>query len=81
VAQGVIGIAFVQAVLVGLALLVAGVPWAGVLAMITLPMTEMTPRVWEMPVLADEVPNVGSVADAEMLAGGAAKFTSGGEEA
>ena len=36
VAQGVIGIAFVQAVLVGLALLVAGVPWAGVLAMITL---------------------------------------------
>ena len=36
VAQGVIGIAFVQAVLVGLALLLAGVPWAGVLAMITL---------------------------------------------
>jgi predicted PurR-regulated permease PerM len=36
VAQGVIGIAFVQAVLVGLALLVAGVPWAGVLAAITL---------------------------------------------
>ena len=36
VAQGVIGIAFVQAILVGLALLVAGVPWAGVLATITL---------------------------------------------
>jgi predicted PurR-regulated permease PerM len=36
VAQGVIGIAFVQAILVGLALLVAGVPWAGVLAAITL---------------------------------------------
>jgi predicted PurR-regulated permease PerM len=36
VAQGVIGIAFVQAVLVGLALLVAGVPWAGVMAAITL---------------------------------------------
>lgn len=36
VAQGVIGIAFVQAVLVGLALLVAHVPWAGVLAAITL---------------------------------------------
>ena len=30
VAQGVIGIAFVQAILVGLALLVAHVPWAGV---------------------------------------------------
>jgi predicted PurR-regulated permease PerM len=36
VAQGVIGIAFVQATLVGLALLVAHVPWAGVLAVITL---------------------------------------------
>jgi predicted PurR-regulated permease PerM len=36
VAQGVIGIAFVQAILVGLALLLAGVPWAGVLAVITL---------------------------------------------
>ena len=36
VAQGVIGIAFIQAILVGLALLVAHVPWAGVLAMITL---------------------------------------------
>ena len=36
VAQGVIGIAFIQAMLVGLALLVAGVPWAGVLAAITL---------------------------------------------
>src|SRR5215831_6564271 len=36
VALGVIGIAFVQAILVGLALLVAHVPWAGVLAAITL---------------------------------------------
>lgn len=36
VAQGVIGIAFVQAILVGVALLIAGVPWAGVLAVITL---------------------------------------------
>src|SRR5436309_8508435 len=36
VAQGVIGIAFVQALLVGLALLVAHVPWAGVLAAVTL---------------------------------------------
>jgi predicted PurR-regulated permease PerM len=36
VAQGVIGIAFVQAILVGLALLIAHVPWAGVLAAITL---------------------------------------------
>jgi len=36
VAQGVIGVAFIQAIIVGLCLLVAGVPWAGVLAMIVL---------------------------------------------
>jgi predicted PurR-regulated permease PerM len=36
VAQGVIGVAFIQAIIVGIALLVAGVPWAGVLAIITL---------------------------------------------
>jgi predicted PurR-regulated permease PerM len=36
VAQGVIGVAFLQAMIVGLALLVAGIPWAGVLAVIVL---------------------------------------------
>ena len=36
VAQGVIGVAFIQAIIVGLALLVAGVPFAGILAMIAL---------------------------------------------
>ena len=36
VAQGVIGVAFIQAIIVGLCLLVAGVPWAGVLAVIVL---------------------------------------------
>ncbi len=36
VAQGVIGVAFIQAIIVGLALLVSGVPWAGVLAVIVL---------------------------------------------
>jgi predicted PurR-regulated permease PerM len=36
VAQGVIGVAFIQAIIVGVALLVAGVPWAGVLAVIVL---------------------------------------------
>ena len=36
VAQGVIGVAFIQASLIGLVLLVAGVPWAGVIAIITL---------------------------------------------
>jgi predicted PurR-regulated permease PerM len=32
VAQGVIGVAFIQAIIVGICLLIAGVPWAGVLA-------------------------------------------------
>jgi predicted PurR-regulated permease PerM len=36
VAQGVIGIAFIQAILVGVCLLVAGVPFAGVLAVVVL---------------------------------------------
>jgi predicted PurR-regulated permease PerM len=36
VALGVIGVAFIQAIIVGLALLVAGVPWAGALALIVL---------------------------------------------
>jgi len=36
VALGVIGVAFIQAIIVGLALLIAGVPWAGALAMIVL---------------------------------------------
>jgi predicted PurR-regulated permease PerM len=36
VAQGVLGVAFVQAIMIGLALLIAGVPWAGALALIAL---------------------------------------------
>jgi predicted PurR-regulated permease PerM len=36
VAQGVIGVALIQALIVGLALLVAGIPWAGVLAVLVL---------------------------------------------
>jgi predicted PurR-regulated permease PerM len=36
VGQGVIGVAFIQAIVVGLCLLIAGVPWAGVLAVIVL---------------------------------------------
>ncbi|HEU5293403.1 MAG TPA: AI-2E family transporter [Burkholderiaceae bacterium] len=36
VAQGVVGVAFIQAILVGICLLVAGIPWAGVLAMVVL---------------------------------------------
>jgi predicted PurR-regulated permease PerM len=36
VAQGVLGVAFIQAIVVGLCLLLAGVPWAGALAAIVL---------------------------------------------
>ena len=36
VAQGVIGVAFIQRIIVGVALLVAGVPWAGALVVIVL---------------------------------------------
>ena len=36
VAQGVIGVAFIQAIVVGLCLLFAGIPWAGALAAICL---------------------------------------------
>lgn len=36
VAQGVIGVAFIQAIIVGLCLLVAGIPWAGVLSVVVL---------------------------------------------
>ena len=36
VAQGVIGVAFIQAIVIGICLLVAGVPWAGVLAIVVL---------------------------------------------
>ena len=36
VAQGVIGVAFIQAIIVGICLLIAGIPWAGVLAVIVL---------------------------------------------
>ncbi len=36
VAKGVLGVAFIQAIIVGICLLIAGVPWAGVLAVIVL---------------------------------------------
>ena len=39
VAQGVIGVAFIQAIIVGLCLLIAGVPWAGALSAIVLVFT------------------------------------------
>ena len=56
VAQGVIGIAFIQAMLVGLALLLAGVPFAGVLAAITLVLS-----IAQIPALIVILPAIGYI--------------------
>jgi predicted PurR-regulated permease PerM len=67
VAQGVIGIAFVQAILVGLALLVAHVPWAGVLAVITLVLS-----VAQVPALIVILPAIGYIWSSDNYSTGAA---------
>ena len=67
VAQGVIGIAFVQAILVGLALLVAHIPWAGVLAAITLVLS-----VAQVPALIVTLPAIGYIWSSGNYGNGAA---------
>jgi predicted PurR-regulated permease PerM len=67
VAQGIIGIAFVQAILVGLALLLAGVPWAGVLAAITLVLS-----VAQVPALIVILPAIGYIWSSGNYGNGAA---------
>lgn len=54
VAQGVIGVAFIQAIIVGLALLVAGIPWAGALAGVVLVL-----GVAQLPALVVTLPAIG----------------------
>ena len=56
VAQGVIGVAFIQAIIIGLCLLVAGVPWAGVLAMIALVL-----GIAQIPALIVTLPAIGYI--------------------
>src|SRR5271157_4713726 len=56
VAQGVIGVAFIQATIIGLALLVAGVPWAGVIAIIALVL-----GIAQVPALIVTVPVIGYI--------------------
>jgi predicted PurR-regulated permease PerM len=56
VAQGVIGVAFIQAIIVGLCLLLAGVPWAGVLAMIVLVL-----GIAQVPALIVTLPAIGYI--------------------
>jgi predicted PurR-regulated permease PerM len=54
VAQGVIGIAFIQAIIIGLALLVAGVPWVGFLSLIVLVL-----GIAQIPALVVTLPAIG----------------------
>lgn len=54
VAQGVIGVAFIQAIIVGICLLVAGIPWAGVLAVIVLVL-----GIAQVPTLIVTLPAIG----------------------
>ena len=54
VAQGVIGVAFIQAIIVGVCLLIAGVPWAGVLAAIVLVL-----GIAQVPALLVTLPAIG----------------------
>ena len=56
VAQGVIGVAFIQAIIVGLALLVAGVPFAGILAVIALLL-----GIAQVPALIVTLPAIGYI--------------------
>jgi len=67
VAQGVIGIAFIQAILVGLALLLAGVPFAGVLAAITLVLS-----IAQIPALIVILPAIGFIWSSGTYSTGAA---------
>jgi predicted PurR-regulated permease PerM len=60
VAQGVIGIAFIQAIAVGLCLLLAGVPWAGVLAAIVLVL-----GIAQIPALLVTLPAIGYIWSAD----------------
>jgi len=56
VAQGVIGVAFIQAIIVGICLLVAGVPWAGVFALICLVL-----GIAQVPALIVTLPAIGYI--------------------
>jgi predicted PurR-regulated permease PerM len=56
VAKGVLGVAFIQAIIVGLCLLIAGVPWAGVLAVVVLVL-----GIAQVPALIVSLPAIGYI--------------------
>jgi predicted PurR-regulated permease PerM len=56
VAKGVLGVAFVQAIIIGICLLVAGIPWAGVLTVIALVLA-----IAQVPALLVTLPAIGYI--------------------
>ena len=56
VAKGVLGVAFLQAIIVGICLLIAGIPWAGVLAVIVLVL-----GIAQVPALVGTLPAIGYI--------------------
>lgn len=54
VAKGVLGVAFIQAIIVGVCLLIAGIPWAGALAVIVLVL-----GIAQIPALLVTLPAIG----------------------
>ena len=56
VAQGVIGVAFIQAIVIGVCLLLAGIPWAGVLVLIVLVL-----GIAQVPALIVTLPAIGYI--------------------
>ncbi len=56
VAQGVIGVAFIQAIVIGVCLLIAGIPWAGVLVLIVLVL-----GIAQVPALIVTLPAIGYI--------------------
>ena len=69
VASGVLGVAFIQAIIIGLWLLVAGVPWAGVLAVIVLVL-----GIAQVPALLVTLPAIGYIWSSGKYSTGAAVF-------
>jgi predicted PurR-regulated permease PerM len=67
VAKGVLGVAFIQAIIVGVCLLVAGVPWAGVLAVIVLVL-----GIAQVPAVLVTLPAIGWIWSSSGYGGGAA---------
>jgi predicted PurR-regulated permease PerM len=56
VAQGVLGVAFIQAAVIGIALLIAGVPWAGLLSAVALVLA-----IAQVPTLLVTLPAIGYI--------------------